>query len=104
MNDAAVTHIAGMDIHWGTVVRQRCSWCGILIIDDDTAMIAQPIEQADMPFPVWPVGALIEVTDSTFPKMYSIIEGDHSITDSEGIIPPKNCCLWLPVDLTRSVA
>lgn len=55
----AVTHIAGLDIRVGCQIRQRCGWCGAVLIDEDLHNVMVPAEDADKPFPTWPVGALI---------------------------------------------
>jgi len=42
---ASVTHIAGIDVEvQGRFLRQRCSWCGEILIDEDYAMTAMPGE------------------------------------------------------------
>lgn len=61
---APVTHIAGADITiGGRRLRQRCSWCGAILLDYDLANVAvmvEPGEQAEPPA-TWPVGRLVRV-------------------------------------------
>lgn len=55
----AVTHIASDHITINDrFLRQRCGWCGAVIIDVDTARMATPIGQ-EGPYPTWPVGMLV---------------------------------------------
>lgn len=55
----AVTHIASDHITINDrFLRQRCGWCGAIIIDVDTARMATPIGQ-EGPYPTWPVGMLV---------------------------------------------
>ncbi len=55
-----VAHIAGPDIRVDNLLRQRCAWCGELLIDYDLERIAVP--QGCDPAPsVWTVGKLVAV-------------------------------------------
>lgn len=56
----AVVHFAGLDLQVGDVLRQRCSWCGALLIDYDLARIAVPEGQDPRPS-TWPPGRLVAV-------------------------------------------
>lgn len=53
-------HIAGNDVQVGTQLRQRCAWCGAILVDYDLVRVAVPIGQDPRPA-TWPVGALVEV-------------------------------------------
>lgn len=61
---APVTHIAGCDIIiGGRRLRQRCSWCGGVLLDYDlenVAVAVAPGEDAQPPS-TWPVGRLVRV-------------------------------------------
>ena len=41
-----VVHIAGNDVQVGSRLRQRCAWCGAVLVDYDLANIAVPVGQA----------------------------------------------------------
>lgn len=56
-------HVAGPAMQIGPHLRQRCMWCGAVLIDQDLTMVAVPIEDADKQFPTWEPGALIASTD-----------------------------------------
>lgn len=56
---AGVVHIAGMTVTINDRMRQRCAWCGALLINYDLANIAVPVTQADTSPASWPVGDLV---------------------------------------------
>jgi hypothetical protein len=85
----AITHIAGHAVRVGTRQRQRCSWCGATLIDDDLATIAVPIGQ-DPTIPTWPAGELVEVFDGR-----SVLIGHE-----DGAELPANACGQLDPDVT----
>jgi hypothetical protein len=72
-----IVHIASNTITMeGQYVRQRCVWCGVLLIDIDLSMTAT----SDGKEPgSWATGALVEV------------DGGHSSL-VEGNRIPDNCC------------
>lgn len=61
-----IVHIAGVDIQVGPHLRQRCSWCGAVLIDyENLDQIAVAITEED-PNPstrpaTWPTGKLVGV-------------------------------------------
>lgn len=61
----SVSHVAGIEVQVGNFLRQRCGWCGEIIIDVDLSRIAVAIDPDDPDkeptYPVWPVGDLIRV-------------------------------------------
>ncbi|GLZ36239.1 hypothetical protein Lesp02_84260 [Lentzea sp. NBRC 105346] len=57
---AGVVHIAGLDVEIGTLLRQRCAWCGEILADYDLRNVAAPIGQDPRPA-TWPVGGLVAV-------------------------------------------
>ncbi|MEU9887938.1 hypothetical protein [Sphaerisporangium sp. NPDC051011] len=59
MSDSVV-HITGLNVQVGAQLRQRCAWCGAVLIDYALDRIAVPEGQDPQPA-VWPVGALVEV-------------------------------------------
>jgi hypothetical protein len=63
-NTATVTHIAANDILIaGRRLRQRCAWCGAVLIDLDLTRVAVQVEPGEEPEApaTWPVGRLVRV-------------------------------------------
>lgn len=56
----AVIHIAGNDVQVNAQLRQRCAWCGALLIDYNLERVAVP-EGTDPRPATWPGGELIAV-------------------------------------------
>lgn len=56
----AVIHIAGPDIQVGAQLRQRCAWCGAVLLDYALDRIAVPAGQDPRPG-TWPAGELVAV-------------------------------------------
>lgn len=65
-----VVHIVGPEIQVGQLLRQRCAWCGGLLLDYDLARTASPCGddcRANGCKPehhrpaTWPAGGLVEV-------------------------------------------
>jgi len=59
----AVVHIAGPKLQVGTQLRQRCGWCGALLLDYALDRVAVPIGTDPAPA-TWPAGELIAVDGS----------------------------------------
>lgn len=55
---AGVVHIAGIAVQVGAQLRQRCSWCGALMLDYDLERLAVPVAQ-EGPVATWAVGDLV---------------------------------------------
>jgi len=128
--DTAVTtmiHIAGPCIQFGTLQRQRCSWCGFVIVDDDLSRMNfrippcrwcsepwndEPHEgecqrsedglhqwgEIEMP-KGFPFEQLIEITvDPGGFRMTSLVESEP---EADGTVKvPENCCMRLPAEMT----
>jgi hypothetical protein len=57
----AVVHIAGVCLTvFGRFMRQRCDWCGIILLEYDLSRIAVPVDQPGPP-PYWTAGSLVRV-------------------------------------------
>jgi hypothetical protein len=56
----SIVHIAGNDVQVGAQLRQRCAWCGALVVDYELDRIAVPEGQDPRPA-TWPVGGLVEI-------------------------------------------
>lgn len=85
-----VIHLAGADVQIGPHVRQRCSWCGAVLIDQDLRLVAVPVTegQEPRPYPTWPIGSLIAHDGAA----WWVVE-DTPHPDGEDIyaIPPASC-------------
>jgi hypothetical protein len=59
-----ITHIAGPDItidgEYGRYLRQRCAWCGDVLLEYDLARVAVPVGQPGPPA-TWPLGSLVSI-------------------------------------------
>jgi hypothetical protein len=79
--DAALVHIAGVDVTVGTMLRQRCAWCGAILIDIRLDRIQVPIGQDPRPA-TWPIGALVLVDQN----LSTVVEHE------DGAALPLNAC------------
>ncbi len=57
---SAVIHIAGNDVQVNVQLRQRCAWCGALLIDYALDRIAVPTGTDPRPA-TWPPGELVAI-------------------------------------------
>ena len=88
--DTAVSHVAGVPINHAGRVRQRCAWCGTLILDKEQG------------HPTWPVPMWVQLIGAdeigqggqwtAYPISIDNTVGDESI--------PPNACLRLPPEST----
>ncbi len=87
-------HIVGLDIRYGTLHRQRCAWCGEVLIDDDLSLMTSISSDGGPCDPkAFPVGGLVRIEGSN-PVMSSVIpEEEH-----QGKIP-IGCCAYKPEPL-----
>ncbi len=89
MSTAAVTHIAGADITiGGRRLRQRCSWCGAVLIDYDLANVMVAGDGPATPA-TWPVGRLVRVDGG----MSTVLEGTDEL--------PEDACGKVDDEVTR---
>lgn len=84
-----ITHIAGLNVHLGTLMRQRCAWCGAILGDYDLGRIMVPEGQNPMP-PSWLAGDLV-VLDGA---------GAWTIPHEDGALLPDNACARLDPAVT----
>jgi hypothetical protein len=82
------THIAGIDVQVGSHLRQRCSWCGDVLVDYALDRIAVPVGQDPRPA-TWPIGGLVDV------------DGNWSavIPHADGEQLPANACVRLDAEV-----
>lgn len=62
LETSEVIHIAGLVIETGPYLRQRCAWCGAILVDCDLRRIAVPEGQDPKPA-TWEVGGLVARTE-----------------------------------------
>jgi len=86
---AGTVHIASHHVQVDTHLRQRCGWCGTLLLNYALDRLAVPKDQNPSPH-TWPTGHLIEVT-----------------TDASWVIPhrdgdqlPANACAYSDAEIT----
>lgn len=96
-----VVHLAGLPIEHtnsdGTVLRQRCAWCGAMLIDTsltDVEWVAIDDDgEVDDEFPRFTSGTLVEVDNP---------DGDAgTYTALESPDVPESACLKMPREVTR---
>lgn len=85
----AIVHIAGNDLQVGNQLRQRCAWCGAVLVDYALDRIAVPIGQDAMPA-MWPVGSLVELDGSA----------SWAVAHDDGCPLPANACGQLDAEVT----
>lgn len=83
---SGVVHIAGVDTHINHRLRQRCAWCGALLLDYDLANLAVPVGQDSTPA-TWPVGELVMV-DGGLSATVPHVDGDPLPMDACGRLDP----------------
>lgn len=83
-------HIAGPDITVGEFLRQRCGWCGALLLDYDLSRVAVPVGQDPRPA-TWTLGDLV------------LRDGNMSVVvpHNDGDPLPEEACARLDPAATR---
>lgn len=69
MTTAPTIHFAGLEVRIGNLLRQRCAWCGLDLLDYDLTCTASPCDERcaagckpEHHHPAtWPAGALVRV-------------------------------------------
>lgn len=92
-----IVHWAAQWFRIGSQLRQRCGWCGAVLIDVDLSAIAMPIEQAEKVDPddgtggvgAWETGAFVAHDG-----------GAWWVVDPSGEETPEACCTRLPHEVT----
>ena len=81
-----VVHIAGAWLTlFGRYMRQRCEWCGIVLVEYDLHRVAVPTGQPGEP-PHWEPGSLVRVDGN----MSAAIDNPRT-GDGEVQLPPDSC-------------
>lgn len=86
-------HIAGQPICVDDRLRQRCSWCGATLIDDDLTRGMVPDDQPISEPTTWGVGDLIS-REGTFPVVTCVVP----FSDDDRL--PDGCCARLDAAVT----
>lgn len=98
-DEREVIHIAGLQIEVGTRLRQRCGWCGAVLIDQDLARVMVEIKPDDTErapaYPVWEVGSLVGVIGNRDSFRYM-----RTVEHKDGDRLPPECCAQLDDDVT----
>lgn len=81
----SITHIAGMDITiGGRRLRQRCAWCGAVLLDYDLTRVAVAVEpgQEDEPakMATYESGRLVRVTGDS-PRVFELLDETGKLPD-----------------------
>lgn len=95
--DAPIVHLAGPVITFGSACRQRCSWCGALVEEQDLTNVGvleadRPAERRGQPLTVddlsWWEG-LVAVDDHAGVRVSTSVEPD--VRDGEPVAPERSC-------------
>lgn len=86
-----VIHIAGADVGFNNLLRQRCAWCGAILIDQDLTLVLVPEGTKNRDFPVWPVGSFVGVDGGM----------KFSVAFTNGSPFPAGLCALLDPAVTR---
>lgn len=97
-------HLAGPDLKVGSVQRQRCVWCGALILEYDLANLAFAVEPGEEPpsGPAMYATGVLVLTTGTWPVMSTVVEAVLHPDGIENVFSiPENSCMALDVEVTR---
>lgn len=101
-----LVHLAGAAIRVGSVIRQRCAWCGALIEEMDVALVAVPegdpapweLTEDGGPLPRW-VG-LVAIEEHGDGQMFGVVaKWKVDRVEDDDSIPPDSC-MALPAEVT----
>lgn len=87
----AVAHIVGFPVViQGHLCRQRCAWCGHLIVDVDVELVAVAEGQGGYD-PFWPTNAVveIEITDGGTVTRMSVVKVVDGLLPDNACTPPR---------------
>jgi hypothetical protein len=81
---APVTHIVGPEITiGGRRMRQRCAWCGAVLLDYDLANVAVQVEPGEQPEPpaVYPYLRLVRITGGGGFRLNAVLDDTDQLPD-----------------------
>jgi len=101
-----VVHIIGIDVTMdGHLRRQRCAWCGQLLVDEDLSRMSWTLnEDGTDPGPpgAWPVGELVEIVGDRRNEPGEVLGfRGMRVLDPRPDVMPDNCCAWLDPEVTK---
>lgn len=90
-----IVHIAGPAIQIGALLRQRCSWCGVTLLDYDLDRIAMAVMPLGDDHPntgpsTWPQGELVAKDGNA----------SYVVAHEDGAQLPEDACGKVPAELT----
>lgn len=100
---SGVSHIVSHLVQVGPYRRQRCVWCGAVILDEDLSRMSWKLaEDGTDPGPGngWEAGGVVEIDGS----MTRVIPGEEWPLSADGSgdrALPANCCARLDPEATR---
>lgn len=98
VSDGMVTHVAGLSVTFGSpdgqLLRQRCAWCGALMVDVNLGLVSYPIDQVMQTVPTWEVFAMVRI-DGNFSQALE----DELLANGETKVP-DDCCMWIDPAVT----
>jgi hypothetical protein len=100
----SATHLAGPAITFNTYRRQRCSWCGTCLIDEDLARIMVPEGQGQAGPGAWQFEALVRHDGPVWSVV--TLAPDPCEDDTCGMphphyTAPEDACMRLPPEITK---
>jgi len=88
---SGIIHIAGLVMHVGTLLRQRCGWCGAVLIDEDLSRVMVMTSDGREPsVPTWEVGSLVAIDGAA----------SWTVDHNDGDQLPANACAQLDPAVT----
>lgn len=92
------THVAGVDITFDErYIRQRCSWCGVVLLDYDLANMEAGNER---PAP-WPIGSLVRIDGNAAYVVSDAPLCDECDPDQTPVGVPDDSCFNIDPEVTR---
>jgi hypothetical protein len=84
----AVVHIAGIPLMVGPWQRQRCGWCGAVLLDNDVRGVCTCDDGAVALPPTWEPGALVAV-DGAASYVVAHVDGEDLPAGACGALDPS---------------
>ena len=89
-----ISHLVGPDVTFRDLLRQRCQWCGVALVDEDLSLMAWPEEQGPPSF-FWTVGRWVRIVPGN-PSMMSLIETEiETCGECDTTLAPEDSCMFL---------
>lgn len=89
-----VSHLVGPDITFQDLLRQRCVWCGVAIVDEDLSRVmvasGDAGEPGEAPVLHWTPGSWVRIVPGN-PSTVSVIETDEGIAPDDACMRDRGC-------------